>query len=336
MLKISKVRIQLKNKWTISRNSSFYKDNVIVKFEKDGIAAYGEAAPNIRYGEDADKTIDEIEKASFLFEEDLFQYISLKGKIDKTIKNQSCAKAALDMAVMDWIAKSYKIPLFQFFGLDIAHVPPTSFSIGIDTPEIIKKKVRLADEFPVLKVKLGDKNDKEIINTIRSVTHKPIRIDANEGWKNKESAAKKIDFLLDKNIELIEQPLSSSMNEEMVWLKERFNIPLIADESVMTAKDIPTLHEAFDGINIKLMKSGGILEALKMINLAQAFNLDIMLGCMIETSVAISAAAQLAPYARWIDLDGNLLINNDPFSGVTVEAGKLVYSEKPGLGIEEL
>ncbi len=336
MLEISRVRLQLENQWTISRNSSYYKDNVIVKFEKDGIVAYGEAAPNNRYGEDADKTIDEIEKASFLLEEDLFQYISLKKKIDKTIKKQNCAKAAIDMVVMDWIAKFYNITLYQYFGLDSAHVPATSFSIGIDRPEMIKEKIQQAYEYPIFKVKLGQKNDEEIINVIRTVTQKPIRVDANEGWKNKETAAKKIDFLLDKNIELIEQPLPSNMNEETAWLKDRFDIPLIADESVNTTKDIPDLREPFDGINIKLMKSGGILEALKMIHLAQTFDLDIMLGCMIETSVAISAAAQLASYARWIDLDGNLLINNDPFSGVTVEAGKLVYSEKPGLGIEEL
>jgi len=219
-------------------------------------------------------------------------------------------------------------------GLDISQTPLTSYSIGIDRPEIIREKVKQAEEYPVLKIKLGGKNDEEIIKNIRGITDKPIRVDANEGWKDRETAAKKIDFLVKQNIELIEQPLPEGMNEETAWLKDRFDIPLIADESVKTAKDIPELRGAFDGINIKLMKSGGILEAFKMIHLAQTFDMDIMLGCMIETSVAISAAAQLAPYARWIDLDGNLLISNDPFSGVKVKEGGLIYPEKAGLGVE--
>ena len=335
MLKTSKIRLQLKNVWTISRNSSLFKDNVIVELQKDGISAYGEAAPNVRYGENADKTIAEIKKVSPLFDKDLFKVISLKVEVDNSIKNQSCAKAALDMAVMDWIGKALHIPLYRYFGLDISKSPPTSYSIGIDTPDIIREKVRQAEAFPVLKVKLGGNNDKEIIKTIRGITDKPLRVDANEGWNDKETAAKRIESLMKKNIELIEQPLPAGMNEETAWLKERFDTPLIADESIKTARDIPALRQAFDGINIKLMKSGGILEALRMIHLAQIFDLDVMLGCMIETSVAISAAAQLAPYARWIDLDGNLLIANDPFSGVKVEQGRLIYSQKPGLGLEK-
>ena len=334
MIKVSKIRLQLKNPWTISRNSSLYKDNVIVTLQKDGITAYGEAAPNVRYGEDADITIAEIKKVSKLLDGDLFQFVSLKEKIDNIIKNQSCARAALDMAILDWIAKTVNLPLYRFFGLDISRTPLTSYSIGIDRPEIIREKVKQAEEYPVLKVKLGGKNDEEIIKNIRGITDKPIRVDANEGWKDRETAAKKIDFLVKQNIELIEQPLPEGMNEETAWLKDRFDIPLIADESVKTAKDIPELRGAFDGINIKLMKSGGILEAFKMIHLAQTFDMDIMLGCMIETSVAISAAAQLAPYARWIDLDGNLLISNDPFSGVKVKEGGLIYPEKAGLGVE--
>jgi L-alanine-DL-glutamate epimerase-like enolase superfamily enzyme len=333
MVEISKVKLRLKNRWTISRNSSTYKENVIVHLQKDGISAYGEAAPNIRYGEEADKSIEEIKKVEHLFRGDLFKFNSIKEEMDKLIIKQSCAKAAIDMAVMDWVAQSCNLPLYRYLGLDSSHVPLTSFSIGIDTADLIREKVRAAIDFPILKVKLGNENDEEIIRTIRGVTDKPIRVDANEGWKNREDAAKRIDFLMGQNIELIEQPMPAGMNEETAWLKERFDIPIIADESVMTAEDIPILQAAFDGINIKLMKSGGILEALKMIRFAQIFKLDIMLGCMIETSVAISAAAQLAPYARWVDLDGNLLISNDPYQGIAVNRGHLVYSDRPGLGI---
>ena len=336
MIKASQVRLNLKNAWTISRNSSLFKDNVIVTLEKGGITAYGEAAPNVRYAEDADKTMTEISKAAPLFDGDLFKFNTLKEMLDERVQGQSCAKAALDMAVMDWVGKSLNVPLYRYFGLDTSQAPPTSYSIGIDTTETIREKVRQAETFPILKVKLGTDNDEEIIKTIRSETAKPLRVDANEGWKDRELAAKRIDFLLKNNVELIEQPLPAGRDDDTAWLKERFDIPLIADESVKTATDIPKLQGVFDGINIKLMKAGGILEALKMVHLAQALEMDIMLGCMIETSVAISAAAQLAPVARWIDLDGNLLIANDPFSGVKVKAGRLIYSAKPGLGVEKI
>jgi L-alanine-DL-glutamate epimerase-like enolase superfamily enzyme len=331
-LTISKIRLQLKNRWTISRNSSDYKENVIIRLEKDGITGYGEAAPNIRYGENADEVIDEIKKNRSVFEKDLFQFQSVKEELEQKI-HQSCARAAMDMAVMDWITKSCGLPLYRYLGLDISRTAPGSFSIGIDTPEIMREKVRNAHEFPILKIKLGNEDDEEIIRTIRRVTDKPIRVDANEGWKTKELAAKRFEFLTKQRIELIEQPMPAGMNEETAWLKERFDIPIIADESVLTANNIPCLQNVFDGINIKLMKSGGILEALKMIYTAQTLNLDIMLGCMIETSIAISAAAHLAPYARWIDLDGNLLISNDPYSGVTIKNGSLFYPKKCGLGI---
>jgi L-alanine-DL-glutamate epimerase-like enolase superfamily enzyme len=334
MIEIKTRRLKLAHTWTIARNSSDYKDNVFVKIEKDGIAGYGEAAPNIRYSEDWEKTTDRINKAKSIFDKhDLWHYVDIKEELDKTIIDQSCAKCALDIALMDWIGKKLNTPLYKMWGLDKSKTPLTTFSIGIDTPEVIKQKVKEAEKYPRLKIKVGKDNDEEVINTVRSVTDKPLVVDANEGWKSKEVALEKIKWLISEGVEFIEQPLPSSMIEETRWLRDRVDIPVIADEAVKTAADIPLLSTAYDGINIKLMKSGGLQEALRMIHMAKALGMKIMLGCMIESSIAITAAAHLSPYADYADLDGNLLLAEDPFEGVKVEKGKLILNDKPGLGI---
>ncbi len=334
-IEIKTKQLKLRHTWTISRNSSDVKNNVFVKIEKDGITGYGEAAPNVRYGENDELTTKKMKDALHIFKEhDLFHFANIKNALDAAIIKQSCAKTALDMALMDWVGKALNVPLYKLFGLNPADAPRTSFSIGIDTPEIIKQKVKEAEEYPLLKIKVGKPNDEEIIGAVRSVTDKPIRVDANEGWKNKEEALEKILWLKSQGVEFIEQPMPSEMIKETAWLRERAGIPIVADEAVKSAADIPKLAEAYDGINIKLMKAGGLQEALRMIGMAKTLGLKIMLGCMIESSIAISAAAHLAPYVDWADLDGNLLISNDPFSGVKVEKGKFVFNEKPGLGVE--
>lgn len=329
-------KLILKHTWTISRNSSNFKNNVFVRIERDGIVGYGEAAPNVRYGEDHKKTTDRIRGAEDILKNtNLFHYVDIKEAIDKRITDQSCAKAAIDIALMDWIGKAFNQPLYKLWGLNTAEAPLTSYSIGIDTVEMIKKKVREAEPYPILKVKVGTNRDKEIINAVRSVTKdKPIRVDANEGWKTKEEALENIKWLMDQGVEFIEQPMPASMIEETAWLRDHVHIPIIADEAVKTAHDIPKLVGAYDGINIKLMKSGGLQEALRMIYMAKAYGMKIMLGCMIESSVGISAAAQLTPFVDYADLDGNLLIANDPFSGVKVDHGKFIFNDKPGIGVE--
>jgi len=334
MLEVKTRRLFLKDTWTISRNSSDYKDNVFVKIEKDGITGYGEAGPNVRYGEDAQKTTDRIEHMRPVIEEsDLWHFVDLKTAIFEGITDQNCARCALDIAIMDWVGKKLGVPLYRLWGLDKAKTPLTSYSIGIDTIDVIKRKVREADKYPVLKIKVGKDNDEEIIAAVRSITDKPIRVDANEGWKTKEVALEKIKWLGKQGVEFIEQPMPASMIEETKWLRERVDMPVIADEAVKTVSDIPKLAEAYDGINIKLMKAGGVQEAMRMIQLAKAMNMKIMLGCMIESSIAISAAAHLTPLVDWADLDGNLLLAEDPFQGATVEKGKLILNDQPGLGI---
>jgi L-alanine-DL-glutamate epimerase-like enolase superfamily enzyme len=333
---VSTKRLTLRHTWTISRNSSDFKDNVFVRIERDGVTGWGEAAPNVRYGESAERTAATLERAKPIFESgDWFNYVDMAQRWEPLIADQRCAGAALDMAIFDWVGRKLNIPLYRLLGLDKNKAPITTFSIGIDTPEVVQQKVKEAADFPVLKIKVGRDNDEEILAAVRSVTDRPLRVDANEGWRDKQTALAKIRWLQGVGVELIEQPLPASMIEDTAWLRERVEMPIIADEAVKRAADIPKLAGAYDGINLKLMKAGGLQEAIRMIHVARAVGMKVMLGCMIESSLAVTAAAQLSPLIDYADLDGNLLISNDPFVGVAVEHGKLILNDRPGLGVTD-
>ncbi|MDE3067827.1 MAG: dipeptide epimerase [Verrucomicrobiota bacterium] len=329
------VRLELKHIWTISGGSADFKENVLVHYERDGLAGIGEAA-HLTVGEHtAEKTVQAIERLVPFYETvDPFAFAGLPDQARQIADATPPARAAVEMALLDWVGRKWKLPLYRLFGLDAGRAPATSFSIGLDTPEMMQRKVKEAGAYHIIKVKLGRPNDHEIIKTLRAVTDKPIRVDANEGWPDKETAIKKIEGLEKQNIEFVEQPLPRKMIEETGWLRERTRMPIVADESVFTAQDIPAVAGAFSGINIKLMKAGGMLEALRMFQVARALNLDTMLGCMIETSVAITAAVHLQSLARWVDLDGNLLLNCDPFQGATMNDGRWQPPDSPGLGVQ--
>jgi L-alanine-DL-glutamate epimerase-like enolase superfamily enzyme len=333
---LSTKRLMLRHTWTISRNSSDFKDNVFVCIERDGVVGWGEAAPNARYGESAEQTLAALQNARGLFESgDWFRYVDMQKEWEGIIKDQRCAGAALDMAILDWVGRKLSMPLYRLLGLDGHKTAITSFSIGIDTPQVIQQKVKEAADFQVLKIKVGRDNDVEILKAVREVTDRPLRVDANEAWRDKKLALEKISWLQDLGVELIEQPLPAEMIEETSWLRQNVHIPIIADEAVKCASDIPKLAGAYDGINIKLMKAGGIQEAIRMVHVARALGMKVMLGCMIESSLAISAAAHLSPLADYADLDGHLLISNDPFNGVSVEHGRLILNDCPGFGVSE-
>jgi L-Ala-D/L-Glu epimerase len=334
---VSQKRLTLRHTWTLSRNSSDFKDNVFISVERDGVTGWGEAAPNVRYGEDPEQTATALRRAGALFEsgEDWFACVDMRRHWEAAIKGIACAGAALDMATLDWISRRLNVPLYRLLGLDGRKTQITSFSIGIDTPQVVQEKVKEAADFPVLKIKVGRDNDAEILAAVREVTDRPLRVDANEAWRDKEVALEKIRWLQGLGVELIEQPMPAEMIEETAWLSRRVDIPIIADEAVKRAADIPRLAGVYDGVNIKLMKAGGIQEAVQMIHVARAVGLKVMLGCMIESSVGISAAAHLTSLVDYADLDGNLLIANDPFQGVSVEHGKLILSDRPGLGVSE-
>lgn len=327
--------LNLTHTWTISRNSADVKHNVFVKYTHDDVFGIGEAAPNIRYNETAESTIDVIQKAVPLVEKfDPWRFVDLGYAIRDFVEQQTAAKCAIDIAILDWITKKMGVPLYQYLGLDKNKTPITSFSIGIDTPEMMQQKIREAEAYPILKIKLGKENDEEIMNAVRAVTDKTLRVDANEGWKIKEEALEKILWLEKMGVEFVEQPMPAEMLEQTRWLRERVNLPIIADEAVKQAADIPKLATAYDGINIKIMKSGGIQEALRMIWMARSLGMKVMLGCMVESSCAIAAAAHISPLVDYADLDGNLLISNDPFKAALVEQGRLILPDEPGLGLK--
>jgi len=264
---------------------------------------------------------------------DPLQFAKLMQQVLARLDGAWAAKAAIDIALMDWVGQKLGVPLYRYFGLDPRDTPVTTFSIGIDNPEVTRQKVLEAAPFPVLKIKVGLDSDEATIAAVRSATDKPLRVDANEGWKDKEVAVRKIEWLAGQGVEFVEQPMPAEMLDEMRWVHSRVSVPLIADEACRHASDIPRLVGAFDGVNVKLDKAGGMLEAHNMIQVAKSLGLKTMLGCMISSSVSVTAAAHLAPLVDYADLDGNLLISNDPYTGVLVRNGKLILPDRPGLGL---
>lgn len=331
-LSFSQFDLKLKHTFTISRSSRDIESVVIVELEHEGIVGYGESSPSRRYGENVETVLAFLSRINLSRFEDPFQLVSIMEYLDTVAEGNVAAKAAIDIALHDWLGKKVNLPLFKYWGLEKQKTPVTSFTIGIDKPEVIERKVREAEEYPILKIKLGLDNDKEILDTVRKVTDKRLRVDANEGWKSKELALEKIKWLESEGVELIEQPMPAADLEGTAWLRERTTIPIIADENCLRLHDIPPLREVFDGINIKLMKCAGLREATRMIHTARACNLKVMLGCMIESSIGISAAAQLSPLIDYADLDGHVLTTNDPFDGVTIVDGKLILPDRPGIG----
>ena len=329
------VRLKLRHTWTTTMSSSDFRDTLHVRLIREGVTGHGEGAPIIRYQENAAGAEGAVLSVRDLVTgSDPWQFEKLLGEIFRRVPGQYAAKAALDIALMDWVGQKLGVPLYRFFGLDPNDAPITTFSIGIDTPEVTRQKVREAEAFPVLKIKVGLDTDEATIAAVRSATNKPLRVDANEGWKDREVAVRKINWLATQGVEFVEQPMPAEMLEETRWVRERVRLPLIADEACQRARDVPRLVGIFDGVNVKLDKSGGILEAFKMLQMARALGLKTMLGCMISSSVSVTAAAHLSPLVDYADLDGNLLIANDPFSGVQVKNGKLLLPDRPGLGLE--
>ena len=331
-LAMARVRLDLRHTFRIARSADEFREAVLVRLVSGGMEGLGEAAPSPRYGQSAASA----ERALRALPADLFDD---PAAVDETIARaarllgpEKAALAAVDIALRDLRGKRLGAPLHRMLDLDPARTPVTSYTIGIDSPEVIEAKVREAADFPALKVKMGLENDREILETVRRLTDRPIRVDANEGW-TREEAIEKVRWLADQNVELIEQPLPAADREGMRNLAGITRIPLFADEAVGTADDVPALDGLYQGINIKLMKCGGIGEALRMIRAARERGLLVMLGCMIESSVGITAAAQISPLADFADLDGNILITNDPALGVTVEKGKLILPPGNGLGV---
>ena len=325
--------LQLKHVFTIANNSRTTTPVMLTELEYDGLIGYGEASMPPYLGESHKSANEFLSKVDLSGFNDPFELEDILQYIDKLAPGNYAAKASVDIALHDLIGKIVQQPWHRLWGLNPAKTPNTSFTIGIDTPEIVKEKVREAEVYKILKVKLGRDNDKEMITAIRSVTNKPICVDVNQGWNDRSMALEMIQWLATQGVVFVEQPMSKTAVEDIAWLTQNSPLPIIADEAVQTVNDVISVNKIYSGINIKLMKCGGMRNAYKMANMAKIMGMKVMIGCMTETSCAISAAAQLSPMADWADLDGNLLISNDIYEGAQVVDGKVTLLDLPGIGI---
>ncbi len=341
-LKFWREHLRLANTWTIARGSSDVVEVVLVQLEQDGIVGLGEASPIARYAESADSVAAfcrRVEARQLSFSD----VVGSMNYLNTLSPGDQAAKCALNLALVDGAARQARQPVYDYFGLGFReqqHI--TSFSIGIDRPEVVREKVLAAAAYPVLKLKVGVPEERAMLAALREVAPtKPVRVDANEGWRTKEQAMEQIEWLArDGHIQFVEQPMpQTTPPRDLVWLKERSPLPLVADESYHSAPDTAHCAECFHGVNVKLVKTGGLSAGYDALQAARAVGLRTMIGCMIETSVLISAAAHLAELCDYLDVDGNLLTTNDPYAVVTAPQGRLSFQsaqEKHGLRVSRL
>jgi L-alanine-DL-glutamate epimerase-like enolase superfamily enzyme len=328
--------LQLRHTFTVAGNSRNTTPVVLTEIEYEGLTGYGEASMPPYLGESQESVIKFLNKVNLEQFNDPFMLDDILTYVDSIDVGNRAAKACVDIALHDLIGKLVDLPLYKLWGINPENTPMTSFTIGIATAGEVREKTIEADRFKVLKVKLGGGNDREMINTVRSVTDVPIYVDVNQGWKDKHEALDMVYWLKEQGIEFVEQPLPKTAIDDIAWLTERSPLPIIADEAFQRLSDIATFKGVYSGINIKLMKSTGLREAHKMITVARALDMKVMMGCMTETSCAVSAASQLSPLVDWADLDGNLLISNDLYEGMLVVDGKITLNNRPGIGIRKI
>ncbi len=328
------IDLKLTTPFRISRGVQHTAANVLVEIPYQNHIGYGEAAPNHYYGETRDIVLAALSAFEDHLGDDPFLIDEITRRLDQRVRLNPAAKAAVDMALYDLVGKLLGVPVYKLLGLSPTQAAQTSYTIGIDTPENMARKAQQARDYPILKIKVGTPRDLDNLKAIRDVSSAIIRVDANTAWTPKE-AIKMIQAIEPYHIEFVEQPTTPRDLDGLRLIRENAPIPIIADESCVAVEDIPRLAGCVDGVNFKLMKSGGITNVLKMIHVARAHHLRVMIGCMIESSLAITAAAHLTPLVDYADLDGHLLIDNDPFAGVTVEQGKLILPDAPGLGVRK-
>ncbi len=327
------VTLRTRHPFFIARGgSSDYRVVWVRLRDENGIEGWGEADPSSYYGETVDTVLVALRQLAFQLPDDPFQLERAEARFAVVTPGNAAARAALSAALHDLVGKRLGLPVWKLWGLDPTKAPRSSFTIGLDTPERMQAKVAEAAQYPILKIKLGTDRDEEILRTIRDATDKPIRVDANAGW-TRERAIAMLPMLREFGVEFVEQPLDPADLEGIALVRRRGILPIIVDESCIIATDIPRVAAAADGINIKLAKCGSLREALRMIATARAHGMLVMVGCMIESSLGISAAAQLTPLVDAADLDGAALTANDPFVGATIDRGQICLPDLPGLGV---
>ena len=333
ILRFKPYELKLKHSFNLAKSSRTTTPDVQVELEYDGIIGYGEASMPPYLGESVEsvtKFLSSLDLAQFT---DPFRIDDILSYVDGVAPANRAAKASIDIALHDLLGKIMGQPWYKIWGLSPEKIHPTSYTISNGTPEEVQEKIKESERFRVLKVKMGVPGDKELVETIRKATDRPLCVDANQGWKSKEEALEMCHWLKERGCIFVEQPLDKEWLDETAWLRERSPLPVIADEAFQRLPDILRFQGVYDGINIKLMKSTGLHEAYKMAILARSLGMKIMLGCMTETSCGIAAAVQLSPMVDWTDLDGNVLIANDRFEGLSLVDGKVIPADRPGLGV---
>ncbi len=325
--------LQLKHVFTVATFSRTTTPVVLTTLEYEGVTGYGEASMPPYLGESHESVLSFLGKVDLEQFRDPFMKEDILAYVNSIMPGNNAAKASIDIALHDLIGKLLGQPWFRLWGLDPAKAPATCYTIGIDTAEVVREKTREAEGFSLLKIKLGKDNDREMIDAVRSVTDVPIFVDVNQGWTDRNYALEMVNYLHEHGALFVEQPMPREMVDETAWLTERSPLPIVADEALQTPDQLLGLKDIYNGINIKLMKCGGMHNGYKMITIAREMGMKILIGCMTETSCAISAAAQLSPLVDWADLDGNLLISNDIYEGMTVVDSQIVLPDRPGIGL---
>jgi len=328
--------LELKHPFTISKFSRRGTPLLLLKLSYENADGYGEASMVPYLGENmesAENFLSKVDWNRFTFP---FNFQEIINYLDSIEAGNPAIKAAVDIALNDINGKMLGKPCYEIYGANPLKMPATSYTIGIADPEVLKEKVADAKDFKVLKIKLGSEDDKKLIETIRSVSDLPLYVDANQGWSDRKKAIELIYWLHDQGVLLIEQPMDKNDREGNAWLTGRSPIPILADEAVQRLSDLEGLRGAYHGINIKLMKSGGMYEAHQMILKARSYGMKILIGCMSETSIATQAGIALAPLCDWADLDGPYLTKNNPFDTPVLVGGKYVLEDLPGLGLKGL
>lgn len=327
--------LKLRHAFNLARSSRTTTPDVQVEIEFDGVKGYGEASMPPYLGESVESVCRFLGRLDLGQFSDPFRIEEIHEYMESVAPDNRAAKASVDIALHDLCGKIMGQPWYKIWGLDPGRTPCTSYTIGIDTPEVVRQKVAEAAPYRVLKVKMGLDNDRELVETIRECRPDvPLCVDANQGWNDRARALEMCHWLKERGCMFVEQPFDKSRLDDAAWLTERSPMPVIADEAVQRLTDVGRLAGAYSGINIKLMKSTGMHEAYQMAVLARALGMKVMLGCMTETSCAVTAAAQLSPMADYADLDGNLLISNDRFDGLTIENGRVIIPSRPGIGVK--
>ena len=327
-------QLELKHPFAIAKFSRTSTPLLLLKLDYEGHTGYGEASMVPYMGESYESAVRFLKRVDWSRFPAPFNFPEIIDYLEGIESGNPAVKAAIDIALNDLQGKLLNKPCYEIYGADPSKMPLTSYTIGIDTPEVLKEKILDAKDFKVLKIKLGRDNDRELINTIRSVSDLPLYIDANQGWTDRKSAIEMIYWLHEQGAVLIEQPMDKNDLEGNAWITGRSPIPILADEAVQRLADIDKIKGAYHGINVKLMKSAGMYEAHQMILKAKSLDMKVLIGCMSETSCATLAGIALAPLCNWADLDGPWLTSNNPFKAPQMVAGRYKMNDLPGLGLE--